>query len=209
MKDTDKLRQSWLLVSQQAEFGPDCPDAEEIWAALEGDLQPPQIENIILHTAQCPACAELWRLAHSLEALQPRKRYWFRILIPVAVAASLVLVLGWVGFFSLWPDSEPEFTYRTIEQSKIQSLTPETAPMVRDACWLKWAEIKGARYSLRVTTTQLQPLVHQQDLRRPEFLIPKEFLENVAPGSRLLWQVTAYLPQGGKLQSQAFFVTLE
>ena len=191
----------------------DCPDPARLWAALGGELPPEDRRDVIDHTASCASCAEDWRLAMELrpepdavvaERLAPRRRVW----APLAVAASLVLATG--AGLVLWRSGEPETPqFRGAGVATIRSLVPETEPLPRDGCRLRWSfDQAGARYDLRVTTESLREVAHAESLVEPSFLVPEPSLASLPAGTRLLWRVEAALPDGSRVGSPTFVTQL-
>ena len=60
---------------------------------------------------------------------------------------------------------------------------------------------EGSRYQVRVTTEDLRVLTTAVDLTAPELTIPREGLSDVAPNTRVLWQVVVALPGGETVSS--------
>jgi hypothetical protein len=84
-----------------------------------------------------------------------------------------------------------------------------TGSLTRDRFLLRWsAGPRESTYVLRLTTADLVPLLVEQDLTRPEFMVPAAALKDVASGAQLLWQVEVQLPNGERIASETFVVTL-
>jgi hypothetical protein len=56
---------------------------------------------------------------------------------------------------------------------------------------------------------QLAPVARGKGLSRPEYQVPEEALAELASGSRLLWQVTAILPDAQRVESETFFAVVD
>jgi hypothetical protein len=224
MKDTgeiDGLRQAWQERAGKDRAGDGCPGDEKIWEALRGELAQHEVDGIVRHTAGCPACAEAWRLAREMGAMDEREIVaepaeparaapWWR-LRPVALAAGLVLLVG-VGaavVLSLPERGGEEVTYRDTGPDAIRALTPEDKPLPREAFRLAWSPgPEGARYSVRVTTVDLEQLDLAEGLREAAHTVPASALRDLAPGTRLLWQVEVFHPDGRRATSPTFFATI-
>jgi hypothetical protein len=55
----------------------------------------------------------------------------------------------------------------------------------------------------------LTPLLLKQEIAIPEFIVPRSLLDVVATGEQLFWQVEARLPDGQRVASETYVVTLE
>ena len=237
MKDPgeEKLQQAWRERAASERPGADCPDPEAIWEALRGGLDEREAGRIVRHTASCPACAEAWRLAREMGAMEARPaeepavvRVRFdrrdrsapRLLMPLALAAGLALLLG-IGAAVLFMGQEPDepgagpgestgVVMRTTGTESIQSKISEDVPLPKDAFRLAWSPgPEGTRYTVRITTTGLETVHLAEGLSSNEHTVPAEAIEGLAPGTRLLWQVQAFYPDGRRVTSPTFFVPIE
>lgn len=96
----ERLRHAF--AKDTAPAGADCPSPDRIWEAMGGDLDPADVAIVVDHVSSCGACAEAWRLARELKAIEttpavipfaPRRRapIAWRLL---AVAATIVLAVA-------------------------------------------------------------------------------------------------------------------
>jgi hypothetical protein len=114
------------------------------------------------------------------------------------------------GVFLLRPDRTTSPTLRTQEGLTIESAVDEGTPLAREQCVLRWsAGPEGTHYDVRVMTAKLEPLVKREGIERPQFVVPEEALEGVSSGQRILWHVTARLPDGRRVESDTFFAEIE
>jgi hypothetical protein len=60
-----------------------------------------------------------------------------------------------------------------------------------------------------VIATGRGPIARGYKLDRPEFRVPPSSLAGAASGTKVLWQVTAYLPDGRVSDSATFIVQVE
>ena len=134
-------------------------DAERIFDALHGTLDPEERRAIVDELGSNPDAAEAWRLARDM-APEPvaqhselaRNWRW------LAVAAGVVLTLG-IGWQLSGPARETrEPVYRAVESRSIRSALPPEAPLLRGQPVLRWAGVPGARYRVRVLTSDLEVL---------------------------------------------------
>lgn len=175
-------------------------DLDRIWGAVSGELSREEREEVVERMARDPSWAVAWRMAHDLWTAsredQPRRgasRAWRPGVFYGALAASLLVAAAVV----LVPRQPAPSALRDGETVHLESLVPPGAGLSRSACVLRWRGPAGATYDLRVTSEDLSaalPLV--SGLKTPEYRVPEEFLSRLPPGTRLLWQVTARLPDG-------------
>jgi hypothetical protein len=175
-------------------------DLDRVWDAVSGELSGEERREVVEWVARDPSWALAWRVAHDLWSAsqegQPRlraPRAWGRSALYGALAASLVVGIAVV----LLPPRPTPSAYREGEAPRIESLSPGGAGLSRSACVLRWKGPAGATYDLRVTSEDLAaalPLV--SGLKTSEYHVPEEFLARLPPGAKLLWQVTARLPDG-------------
>ncbi|HKQ18800.1 MAG TPA: hypothetical protein VJW75_03535 [Candidatus Eisenbacteria bacterium] len=226
----EDLRAEFATLSASAVGGPDCPPPEAIWDAVTGAASSAAASAVVDHTSRCFACAEAWRLARELHGparaepgsmsgsepgsaqgstgrapaiRDPAIRNW------TALAAAVVVLSAGVGILMLRRQT-PTVVMRAGEEVTIASLTPESVPLPKQACVLKWSEpAGGARYTVRVGSEDLSPVAHAENLDRNEFTIPPADLEKLPPGSVIVWRVEAALPDGRRLASPGFRNRLE
>lgn len=211
------LRALFQGLPRERAAGEPCPPPEELWASARGELAPERNREVIAHTGRCPSCAEDWRLARHVvrEASvgttgTAREASGARPIWRLAVAASVLLAVA-VG--ALWlartrlEDRRP--VYRVGPGEAIESLLPEDEPLSREEPVLRWRGPEGATYRLVVTTGRLEVLVREERLIESRYRLPREAMDALPPGSVLLWQIEATLPDGSRLPSQTFRARLE
>ena len=214
---SEALRQAFASRSEKVGTEDQCPEPDQIWAALRGDLPAPARREVVLHTARCPACAEDFRLAADLvEAAGERMpgaqekpaSTWIWWLRGLAAAAAMVLVA--VGLAGRFGDAQPQPVHRAGEEELIRSLLEPGQTLPRDNFLLRWSGPEGALYHVEVTTyPDLELVTRERGLETTELLITPEDLVSLPPGARLLWQVEAVLPDGTHLDSHSFDSRLE
>lgn len=212
-----RLRESIAGMTELVGDGRDCPEAERLVLSGRGELTPGDDEAVVLHIAECTACATAWRIAREVgpsraPAIHPAarrpviQRTWVRI----AAAAAMLLVVSSAGLYWLGLDHNSPTVFRAQEDELLQSLLVEDEAMPKDRLILRWsAGPDGTVYDVVVTSDRMVPLSRGLGLDRSEFLVPDAELVGVASGSRVLWQVTARLPDGRRIESKTFFVRIE
>jgi hypothetical protein len=216
MTDNDRFledaRQHFAALSERAIPGAGCPPPEEIWDAVKGVASAQETESIVSHTAACPSCAEAWRLGHdlirsgaplSMPGAPRQGARMFRRTLALALAAAVLLVAG-AGIVRTLLQPSP-VAMRAGEDAVIISLVPETAALHRGSATLRWSDAgEGARYSVRVGTSDLTAVAGAEGLDQPRYTIPPESLEHLPAGASLVWRVEAVFPDGRRIASPAF-----
>jgi len=207
-----RLRAAFASVAERAGAGAECPSADVLWESADGRCDRRQLEAVVFHLGECGDCAAAWRLARGLledegdaRVLPGPPRWFHRTWIQAAAAAAaLAIAVGLaVQFRAQRTQGVAEF--RGQEGDWIASLVPETETLARDRCVLRWtAGPKGTVFDIRVTTEDLMPVARSMGGSRPEFVVPPAALSRVPGGTRIVWQVTAHLPDGSKADSRSF-----
>lgn len=210
--DVDRLRRAFAdLVEHAAPPAGGCPSPDRLWWAARGELPAAESRALVLHTAECPWCAEAWRLALELRseahAEKPARlgTRWWGGALPMAAAVTAVALAAGV----LLQQDGPA-RYRAQERGAVRALVAEDRPLPRAACVLRWSSAgEGARYDLRVATTALAVVYSTRNLSATEEQVPASALAALPAGTRLLWQVEAVAADGTRTASATFMARLE
>jgi len=207
-----RLREAFASAAEVAGQGERCPAHEALWRSTRGELGRREAEELILHLGECTACATAWRIARDLRSDEPRaavvtgpairfRLHWVRLAAAAAVVAAAVVV-----GIELWiPGRGPAVKFRSGEGDWIEPLEREGEALPRSQCLLRWAPgPDGTTYDVRVTTEDLDPIARGRGIRVAEFLVPAKELDPVPTGERIVWQVTAHLPDGTRVNSRSF-----
>jgi hypothetical protein len=213
----ERLREALAEEAEATGGGSDCPDAERIWLSAQSELEPAENKQILLHVASCAACSLAWRVAQDLgpgtAGAQPAsgmRRGGPRLWIGLAAAAVLVAAIGLGVVFRPGPTETPGTVYRTQEDTWLRSALEEGAALPREDFVLVWEEgPEGTLYDVLVTTASLDPLAQGAGLKVAEYRVPPEALAALPSGSTVLWQVTARLRDGRRVESESFFARVE
>lgn len=210
--DDAALRGAFGSIAETAARGERCPAPEALWDSTAGGLDRRERTGVFLHLGECSTCATAWRLARELRAGEPPARVvrgpapWFRAHRVHLAAAAAMLVIA-VGIAVLWrqPGRGPAAEFRAKEMDWIRPAIPAGEPLARERCLLRWTPgPEGTTYDVRVTTEDLDPVARGRGLERAEFQVPAASLAGMAAGDRIVWQVTAHLPDGGTADSRSF-----
>ncbi len=194
----DQLRRALMLHGTTVPGGPtpECLDDDTIGALAEGSLDAAARAAVLPHLVGCPRCrgavASVARaLADSAVAREVRsaegagRRRFYRIALPVAAAAALVLVLAW-----------PRRGDERGPLHRAPTITAPAAPVptspigtVAGADILRWAAVAGAdRY--RVTLFDAGGRVlYEAQLADTVVALPDSIV--LVPGRPYLWKVEA------------------
>jgi hypothetical protein len=190
-----------------------CPAGDVLVSAASGRLEGPERDAVLEHLGRCRDCTEEVQALRPLEMwsrgasrrLQPARTWWTRW---PAWAAAALLLLGLPLLVTL-PESGPPVT-REQPGPALRSLLPESSPVPRQSCVLRWSEAgEGARYTVSVLTMDLRPLARAEGLERPEYTVAPAALGAVPPGGPIVWTVEARWSDGRRLASPAFVTRLD
>lgn len=214
----EKIRAALGEAAEVAGDGGACPPAERLVLSGRGELPPGDNHEVVLHIAGCTACATAWRIAREVAGeratkvrpLVRKKKLPARPWVGLAAAAALLVVVIGSGILIFHPEQTTAPAYREQEEEILRSLVPEDRPLSRGSFVLRWAPVaEGTIYDVLVTNERMDTLARGTGLEEAEFRVPQDALESVEPGAQIFWQVSAHLPDGRRLESPTFIVSLE
>ncbi len=208
-------------------------EPERIWAAVRGELDARETAEIVDRLHEDPELAMEWRLAVELAGAEAEaatteadptapspapaandRRYGYAALLVAAAVGALVLSLR-PAPPPLDPgpgpgeDSTPAMR-APAGGAAISTELPDGSTLPRARFELRWSTVPGAdHYELRLSTLALDPLHRALELHDPRATIPAEALAPVATGEAMLWQVTAVMPDGRRLDSPAWRIAVQ
>ena len=194
-EDLDLLKDALLSRPRAESPTPDCLGDDAVAALAEGALDGAERAAAVAHLAQCPQClsavASVARaladstLTRAVAAAQGgTRRRFYRIAVPLAAAALLVLVFS------------PRRTEDAGSAHRAPTITAAAAPEPRSplgtvatARTLRWGAVSGAdRY--RVTLFDaVGGIVYETQVADTVVVLPDSIVVTV--GRRHLWQVEA------------------
>ena len=187
-----------------------CPPAEQLFEAASGGLDREQRLTIVDHVSQCAECTQAWRLAMEVGArpVSPPGEFGRWRVPGFAVAASVILAVGLTSYFMRQGHEESPQYRDAAHQLAPVSRTGDK--LSRNSAVLRWSPgPEGSTYAVRVTTADLLPVLDKQGITGVELAVPAAVLEKVPSGEQLLWQVEIRLPDGQRIASQTYVVTLD
>ena len=190
--------------------GQEPVDAERIFDALHGRLDPEDRRAIVDELVSNPDAAEVWRLAREMDPEPSAQRSELaRNWRWLAVAAGVVLTLG-IGWQLRGPARDTtEPVYRGVESRSITSALPPEATLPRARPVLRWNGVPGARYRVRVLTSDLEVLEVSAESDVVEYRLSDETMRRIAAGSYILWQVEGRIPGDTVIVSPTFRVRVD
>ena len=186
-----------------------CPPAEQLFEAASGGLDRQQRMKIVDHVSRCGECAVAWRLAMELGARPVSPAASGRAWIPkFALAASVILAVGLSTYF-VRQGHEESPQYRDAAH-RLAPVSRTGDRLSRNSAVLRWSPgPEGSTYAVSLTTADLVPVLEKQDITSVELVVPAAMLEKIPSGEQLLWQVEVRLPNGQRIASQTYVVTLD
>ena len=225
-QDFETLARAFAARGQSRGVMNTCPDPEQLFEAASGTLECEQRLRIVDHVSQCAECSQAWRMAMELGArpttdvMQSRPTLFSRLHLPtwpvrskaieirIAFAAAAMCTIAVAAYLAM-PIQQQRPQYRELA-NPLAPVSLLAGNLTRERFLLRWSPgPRGSIYTLRLTTADLVPLLVQQDLTRPELLVPSTVLGGVVSGEQLLWQVEVRLPNGQRVASKTNVVTLD
>jgi len=185
---------------------PDCPSVDELQAALLGKRGGPEPERLATldRALACPACRREIALLHALAASEAReaqakvRRSPWRVLVPMALAASAILAVGTIGVHKWGRDgSVPDDVVR--DGTGMALITPSNGEDVaRGSVRFTWRRVPSAlRYTLELDASDGTVLFATQTVDTTVTAA----LANTPPGEHR-WLVRTSTDFGAELRSE-------
>jgi hypothetical protein len=220
---TEELRRAFTAPGGRAPRPEECPEPETLWAAVHGELPPAEARDVVDHTATCGACAEDWRLAVEVDRddednevipdfdnkkfkpplPHPHPRRWARF-APLTAAAAAAIVL--LFFFPPRPPHDDKPNLRGPQ--RVESELEDGQVLKREECILRWREIPGAKYDVKINALTGSLLDSARGLTAARYQVPKPKLDGLPSGTHLEWSVTARPPGEALRRSETFRFSL-
>lgn len=206
-EDVARLRAAFASAEEGTQ---ERVDAERIFEALHGTLDPEERRALVDELASNPDAAQAWRLAREMDPGPGAQRVGpLRNWRWLAAAAAVVLTVG-IGWQIMGPARDTtEPVYRGVESRSITSALPPDATLSRAQPVLRWAGVPGARYRVRVLTSDLEVLEESAESDVLEYRLSDETMRRVEAGSYILWQVEGRIPGDTVIVSPTFRVRVD
>jgi hypothetical protein len=194
-EDLDLLKDALLARPRAETPTPECLDDETVAAFAEGTLDGSARRAVLPHLAECSRCrgavASVSRaladpaMAREVSAVEGgTRRRFYRIALPVAAAALLVLV------FSPRRTEDPGQAHRAPTITASAAPVPQ-APVgaVADAGTLRWGAVAGSEHYRVTLFDAAGGALYEVELDDTLAVLPDWIV--LSPGRRYLWQVEA------------------
>jgi hypothetical protein len=191
---------------------PFCPDDHDIAAFVDGALDDSARVLIERHLPDCPACVSrvgsLARLIREDRAnvgplASAPTRIWRQTTPQWAVAATVVLAIGWIAWS---PTIEQADDYEVVRAAS-SVLTPPVilAPSSgilgeRDGFVIRWTEVSGSLYYEIRVVTDVGDLLTEARVENTEWTIGRDV--ELEPGREYFIRVDAYLSDAKAIRSE-------
>ena len=83
----ERLRKELAGVAEVAGDGKDCPSPDTLWLSGRDELDAADNEEVVLHIAECTACASAWKLARELAPAAEVTPFRVETRVAIVVAA--------------------------------------------------------------------------------------------------------------------------
>jgi hypothetical protein len=191
---------------------PFCPDDHDIAAFVDGALDDSARVLIERHLPDCPACVSrvgsLARLIREDQAnvsplASAPTRIWRQTTPQWAVAASVVLAIGWIAWS---PTIEQADDYEAVRSTSSVLTPPEIlAPSSgvlgeRDGFVIRWTEVSGSLYYEIRVVTDVGDLLSKARVENTEWTIGRDV--ELEPGREYFIRVDAYLSDAKAIRSE-------
>jgi len=205
--DVERLRAALARLGED----PDWPeaDSDRLFSTLHGEMSAEERRQVVDELIRNPRAAAAWRLARELEPNEqaPARAGGGPAWRWIAAAALVVIAAGVAWQFG--PGTSDVPIYRGADPRQIESALPEEATLSRSDAVLRWTQLAGARYRVRVFTPDLDLIDEREDLTEPEYRLDAEVLRAVPAGGRILWQVEATVRGTSPIVSPTFSAVIE
>lgn len=209
----ETMRRSLLAGGESKGPREDCPPADELWAAVAGELSFEGVEGLTDHLATCQLCSQLWEMARELRGASPgrdreplpfgvptstpsKTPIWRRLAPLAAVLGALALGLAFFGIRN--PDGPDGPWVRSGEAYELELSTPDKLP--RERFLVEWRNAPpDSHHELLVvwSTSEAQRVVERvSGLKDSSYLLPASKLRDIPAGSTL--RVTVWSHLGGE-----------
>jgi len=191
-----------------------CPTPEAILRFLRAKASRRERKKITSHISRCSSCARevdfilrtfreetklFRRLGSVMEITKPNTFFprpawkYATVLIPT------ILLISFTIMFLLKTSERSQFrgksdSYITLEQP-INKMTPEEINF-------QWSEIPTSEYYvLEIFDKTLYPIWQSNKIIRNKISLPMKLINHLCQGESCFWMVTAFLPDGTKIES--------
>jgi hypothetical protein len=201
----DVVRLRAALASLAGDEPHGVADAARIFDAVHGNSSAGERRAVVDELLTNPAALQAWQLARELpvDAVHHSADTTSWSWMSIAAAAVLAIGLGWHA--ASWRQAQDP-PYRSVEIRTLASHLPPGAVLTRSQPVLRWSEIAGAQYRVRVFTADLKVLEESVESSAHEYTLSAETLRRIPPDGQVLWQVDARVPGKSVIVSPTFSI---
>jgi hypothetical protein len=190
---------------------PFCPDDNDVAAFVDGALVGSARILIERHLPDCPACVgrvgQLTRLMRDDAAAKSDEtpvsdRKWFDVAPQWAVAATVVLAIGWIAWSPTVEQADDYEAVRTIDSALTppKILAPSSGFLgERDGFVIRWTEVPGSLYYEIRVVTDTGDLLSEVRVENTEWTFGRDL--GLEPGREYFIRVDAYLSDAKAIRS--------
>jgi hypothetical protein len=198
-------------AAEKPECTPFCPDDNDIAAYVDGGLSDSARILIERHLPDCPACVSrvglLTRLMREDQAnittpASVPARTWRQTAPQWAVAATVVLTIGWLAWSPTFEQSDDYAAVRNVSPvlTPPEILAPSSGILgERDGFVIRWTEVPGSLYYEIRVVTEAGNLLSEARVENTEWTIGQDL--GLEPGREYFIRVDAYLSVGKAIRS--------
>ena len=190
---------------------PFCPDDHDIAAFVDRALDDSARVLIERHLPDCPACVSrvglLTRLMREDEAnvtmpASAPARTWRQTAPQWAVAATVLLTIGWLAWLPMIEQSDDYSAVRNVSSvlTPPEILAPSSGILgERDGFVIRWTEVPGSLYYEIRIVTDAGDLLSEARVENTEWTIDRDL--GLEPGREYFIRVDAYLSDAKAIRS--------
>jgi len=206
-----------------------CPSTKKILKLFTSNLSEKQKIKTIDHISHCYPCSqefefilntkrqekklidEIGNLLHpeagaTSSIIDAKKRY--RFFYPrlswkfISLLASLTIITASL-FVIIFLFNQHQKEYRSIYQKSIRLIQPLNDKYSKSSLIFEWEETKNADYYLLELFDQsLMPIWKSKKIHRNKIFLTQKILDDLKENNMYFWMVTAYFPDGKKIESR-------
>ena len=195
----------------------ECPSPKQLLRLFRGKKSDKEKAKIIAHITSCYHCAHEFKfiiqaLRYEKEMNQAAQNYvdtkkirtfapklsWRRgsLVAGVSLICLIITIL-------IIPKSFKSMKYRTSAVSQINLLHPQEREISISSLSFQWEHIKDSEYyTFELYDETLYQIWRSNKIHGNEFMLSKDILSRLEKNKPYFWVISAFLPNGRKIESQ-------